>query len=153
MASCRGSRTRASTGFGLARMRVKRSLRPASGISVGNSWYIQYLVMKCRRRKSAKLPVVVSERARSDTRQRQALFLDTALIHCWQNHPHVRLALCRTATGRAGAQLAIVAAMAPRRGDGILLVAHGTVDDLDDLPEFLAEIRRGQPAPQSLVEE
>ncbi len=43
--------------------------------------------------------------------------------------------------------------MAPRRGDGILLVAHGTVDDLDDLPEFLAEIRRGQPAPQSLVEE
>ena len=44
-------------------------------------------------------------------------------------------------------------AMALNRGDGILLVAHGTVDDLDDLPEFLAEIRRGKPAPASLVQE
>lgn len=43
--------------------------------------------------------------------------------------------------------------MAPKRGDGILLVAHGTVDDLNDLPEFLAEIRRGIPAPASLVQE
>ena len=35
--------------------------------------------------------------------------------------------------------------------DGVLLVAHGTVTDLDDLPEFLAKIRRGRPAPPELV--
>ena len=34
-----------------------------------------------------------------------------------------------------------------------MLVAHGTVDDLDDLPAFLANIRRGQPAPEALVAE
>jgi ferrochelatase len=32
-------------------------------------------------------------------------------------------------------------------------VAHGTVDDLADLPEFLANIRRGHPAPPELVAE
>ena len=37
--------------------------------------------------------------------------------------------------------------------DGVLLVAHGTVTDLDDLPEFLAKIRRGRPAPPELVSE
>jgi ferrochelatase len=35
----------------------------------------------------------------------------------------------------------------------VLLVAHGTVDDLDDLPAFLANIRRGHPAPPELVAE
>lgn len=40
-----------------------------------------------------------------------------------------------------------------RAGDGVLLVAHGTVTDLDDLPEFLARIRRGRPAPPELVQE
>jgi protoporphyrin/coproporphyrin ferrochelatase len=37
--------------------------------------------------------------------------------------------------------------------DGVLLVAHGTVTDLDDLPEFVAEIRHGRPAPPGLLEE
>lgn len=35
----------------------------------------------------------------------------------------------------------------------ILLVAHGTPRSLDQLPEFLAEIRRGRPAPPELVRE
>jgi protoporphyrin/coproporphyrin ferrochelatase len=36
---------------------------------------------------------------------------------------------------------------------GVLLVAHGTVDSLDDLPEFLANIRRGHaPSPELLAE-
>jgi protoporphyrin/coproporphyrin ferrochelatase len=34
-----------------------------------------------------------------------------------------------------------------------MLVAHGTVEDLDELPEFLQRIRRGRPAPSELVEE
>lgn len=36
---------------------------------------------------------------------------------------------------------------------GILLVAHGTVADLADLPAFVARIRHGRPAPPGLVEE
>src|SRR6185369_3543432 len=36
---------------------------------------------------------------------------------------------------------------------GVVLVAHGTVDDLDDLPAFVARIRHGRPAPPGLVEE
>lgn len=36
---------------------------------------------------------------------------------------------------------------------GVVLVAHGTVDDLDDLPAFVARIRHGRPAPAGLVEE
>jgi ferrochelatase len=35
----------------------------------------------------------------------------------------------------------------------ILLVAHGTVSSLEDLPAFLQEIRRGRPAPPPLIEE
>lgn len=35
----------------------------------------------------------------------------------------------------------------------VLLVAHGTVDSLDDLPAFLASIRRGHPAPPELLAE
>jgi ferrochelatase len=35
----------------------------------------------------------------------------------------------------------------------VLLVAHGTVEDLDDLPPFLTKIRRGHPAPPALVAE
>jgi protoporphyrin/coproporphyrin ferrochelatase len=34
-----------------------------------------------------------------------------------------------------------------------LLVAHGTVDDLSELPEFAARIRRGHPAPPELLAE
>ncbi|HEX3774623.1 MAG TPA: ferrochelatase [Polyangiaceae bacterium] len=41
----------------------------------------------------------------------------------------------------------------PKSRDGILLVAHGTVSDLDDLPAFVARIRHGRPAPPGLVEE
>lgn len=36
---------------------------------------------------------------------------------------------------------------------GVLLVAHGTVEDLDDLSAFVARIRHGRPAPAGLVEE
>ncbi len=36
---------------------------------------------------------------------------------------------------------------------GVLLVAHGTVDNLDDLAGFVARIRNGRPAPPGLVEE
>ncbi|MBS2013969.1 MAG: ferrochelatase [Deltaproteobacteria bacterium] len=37
--------------------------------------------------------------------------------------------------------------------DAVLLVAHGTVDALDDLPELLKNIRRGHPAPPELLAE
>ena len=43
--------------------------------------------------------------------------------------------------------------MADHSRAGILLVAHGTVSDLSDLPEFVARIRHGRPAPAGLVEE
>jgi ferrochelatase len=36
---------------------------------------------------------------------------------------------------------------------GVLLVAHGTVQNLDDLSDFVARIRHGRPAPPGLVEE
>ena len=36
---------------------------------------------------------------------------------------------------------------------GVLLIAHGTVDALDELPEFLAKIRRGHAAPPELLAE
>jgi ferrochelatase len=36
---------------------------------------------------------------------------------------------------------------------GVVLVAHGTVDNLDDLAAFVARIRHGRPAPPGLVEE
>lgn len=35
----------------------------------------------------------------------------------------------------------------------VVLVAHGTVESLDDLPELLANIRRGHPAPPELLAE
>jgi ferrochelatase len=37
--------------------------------------------------------------------------------------------------------------------DGVLLTAHGTVERLDELPEFLLRIRHGRPAPAELVAE
>lgn len=37
--------------------------------------------------------------------------------------------------------------------DGILLTAHGTVENLDEMPEFLRRIRHGRPAPAELVDE
>lgn len=38
-------------------------------------------------------------------------------------------------------------------GDAVVLVAHGSVDELDELPEFLANIRRGlAPSPELLAE-
>ncbi|HEU5073514.1 MAG TPA: ferrochelatase [Polyangiaceae bacterium] len=43
--------------------------------------------------------------------------------------------------------------MTLRARDGVLLIAHGTVASTDDLPAFLAEIRRGKPPPPGLVEE
>jgi ferrochelatase len=36
---------------------------------------------------------------------------------------------------------------------GVLLVAHGTVEDLDDLGAFVARIRHGRPTPPGLVDE
>ncbi len=38
-------------------------------------------------------------------------------------------------------------------GTAVMLVAHGTVDSLDDLPEFLTNIRRGRPASPELLSE
>jgi ferrochelatase len=35
----------------------------------------------------------------------------------------------------------------------VVLIGHGTVDDLDDLPPFLTAIRRGHPAPPALIAE
>lgn len=37
--------------------------------------------------------------------------------------------------------------------DAVLLTAHGTVEHLHELPEFLARIRHGRPAPPALVAE
>lgn len=37
--------------------------------------------------------------------------------------------------------------------DGVLLTAHGSVEDLDDMPAFVARIRHGRPAPPALIEE
>jgi protoporphyrin/coproporphyrin ferrochelatase len=37
--------------------------------------------------------------------------------------------------------------------DGVLLTAHGSVEDLGEMPAFLARIRHGRPAPADLVEE
>jgi ferrochelatase len=36
-------------------------------------------------------------------------------------------------------------------GLGLLLIGHGTVEDLDDLAPFVTNIRRGRPPPQELV--
>lgn len=36
---------------------------------------------------------------------------------------------------------------------GLVVIAHGTVDSLDDLPAFLTNIRRGHAPPQELVDE
>lgn len=41
----------------------------------------------------------------------------------------------------------------PKERDAILLVAHGTVDDLSDLPAFLTRIRHGRPPSAELVQE
>jgi ferrochelatase len=35
--------------------------------------------------------------------------------------------------------------------DAVLLVAHGTVDDLEDLPAFVTNIRRGHAPPSELI--
>lgn len=43
--------------------------------------------------------------------------------------------------------------MAFRAAEGVLLIAHGTVVELDQLEGFLTAIRRGRPAPHTLVEE
>src|SRR6266496_1416839 len=37
--------------------------------------------------------------------------------------------------------------------DHVLLLGHGTVDNLEDLPAFLANIRHGRPSPPELVQE
>lgn len=38
-------------------------------------------------------------------------------------------------------------------GDAVVLIAHGTVEELSDLPEFLKNIRRGHAAPPELLAE
>jgi protoporphyrin/coproporphyrin ferrochelatase len=43
--------------------------------------------------------------------------------------------------------------MSTQSSTGILLVAHGTVADLDDLPAFVARIRHGRPPPPGLIDE
>lgn len=37
--------------------------------------------------------------------------------------------------------------------DGVLLLAHGTIHDVSQLPDFLKSVRRGRPAPEALVAE
>lgn len=37
--------------------------------------------------------------------------------------------------------------------DGVLVVAHGTIADLDELPAFLTSIRRGRPPGEALIQE
>lgn len=39
------------------------------------------------------------------------------------------------------------------RNTGVILVAHGTVEQLDQMPAFLTEIRQGRPAPEALIQE
>jgi ferrochelatase len=39
------------------------------------------------------------------------------------------------------------------RADGVLMVAHGSISTLDELPEFLLKIRRGRPPSPQLIEE
>jgi protoporphyrin/coproporphyrin ferrochelatase len=38
-------------------------------------------------------------------------------------------------------------------GRGLLLIGHGTVEDLDDLAPFVTNIRRGRPPPRELLDE
>ena len=40
-----------------------------------------------------------------------------------------------------------------RRSDAVVLVAHGSVEELDELPEFLTKIRRGHAPPPELLAE
>ena len=35
----------------------------------------------------------------------------------------------------------------------VLLTCHGTIDNVDDIPAFLHNIRRGRPTPQHIVDE
>jgi len=39
------------------------------------------------------------------------------------------------------------------RSQAVLLVSHGTVERLDDLAEFVTNVRRGRPPPPELVDE
>ena len=39
------------------------------------------------------------------------------------------------------------------KSDGVLLVAHGTINNLDELPSFLAQIRHGRPPTEAMVRE
>ncbi len=43
--------------------------------------------------------------------------------------------------------------MSAKDRTAVVLIAHGTVEDLADLPSFLANIRRGHPAPPELIAE
>lgn len=52
-----------------------------------------------------------------------------------------------------GAPLILADGSAASSDWGVLLVAHGTVSRLEELPDFLDRIRRGRPAPQELIDE
>lgn len=43
--------------------------------------------------------------------------------------------------------------MSSRTKAAVLLTCHGTVESVDDIPDFVRNIRRGHPAPASVVEE
>lgn len=43
--------------------------------------------------------------------------------------------------------------MDPTRNTGVLLVAHGTVEQMEQMPAFLTEIRQGRPASPVLIQE
>ena len=59
----------------------------------------------------------------------------------------------RSLAGTVGTKRAMLAAMSRNLRQAVLAVAHGTISDLNDLPEFLRRIRRGRPAHAELIAE
>lgn len=57
------------------------------------------------------------------------------------------------AAGNGAWRISLASATLHPVKDVIVLIAHGTVEDLDEMPEFLLEIRRGRPVPPGLLEE
>ena len=43
--------------------------------------------------------------------------------------------------------------MVAAQGFAVLLLAHGTADSLDDIPEFLRNVTGGRPVPTQVIEE
>ena len=65
----------------------------------------------------------------------------------------LRLAKAHTRRQVVVCHLIYAVGMSASRNDGVLLVAHGTIDNLDELPSFLTDIRRGRPPSDAMVRE